>query len=369
MGFSISNPGVSLLPFGVRGVVTPAATVTVAISTPTLHVAAPPSLTTAVASSVPAPPPPSLSKVELPSTPLSYGFELRTAPDALVSEWRTSSDPRLRALAVTVPQARAAYADAMAGGARVFVSTSVGNGYFPVLTLVGPACDLSKPIAVHTHYHGFGSVVADRFSDSGRAQIRMREVQAANPQVVFVLPECRNASPVSADQTPLYRTDWSNVRDQVVTTADALKASGAGPVTLRTVSFFSGGGAAFANLQKSRPDGSALAADRLELIDCLYNDTHDRVVLYATTANGRAVSRVRFIRGFNEWPRVNAVKAAFGARFELIDVSRDGAKTNRDALRPDNSPYLDATGKRLPRFADFSNLHVRSRAEFLDSSR
>ena len=294
---------------------------------------------------------------------------MQDVPDAALVAWRKSADSHVRALAATVTQARAAYADAMSTGSRIFISTSVGNDYFPVLTLIGPDFDASQAPDVHTAYHGFGSVVADRYTDAGRMQLRMRDVQSAHPQVVFVLPECRNATPMSAPDTPWYQTDWSNAKDEVVTTTSALTAAGLSVPATRTVSFFSGGGRAFDYLQRAHPDGSALAADRLELIDCLYDDWTERIVAYASTANGLAVSRVRFIHGTNDLSRVAIVQKAFAPKFELVDVQLTGVQRNSDAQRPDGSPFRDSRGKPLAKFSDFTNYHLRARAEFLDSSR
>src|SRR5947209_12648049 len=57
-------------------------------------------------------------------------------------------------LAQTIRKAQAAFGDLVAQGGRVTVSNSVGNGMQPVVTVVPPGFDASRPASVQTHYHG-----------------------------------------------------------------------------------------------------------------------------------------------------------------------------------------------------------------------
>jgi hypothetical protein len=65
-------------------------------------------------------------------------------------------DRRTRLLGYTIENARDVFAETMSTGAppgRVLVTTSDGNGRHPVVVVVPPGFDPSRPARVHTHYH------------------------------------------------------------------------------------------------------------------------------------------------------------------------------------------------------------------------
>ena len=194
-----------------------------------------------VTSSVVAPPPPartidvgSISKEEL--------AKLRQASPAL---------------ARTIEQAKSTYAEFLSRtpAARITVTTCPGNGAAPVLTLVPPGFDPSRPATVQTHFHGDMTSVA---SPSGPHTGNIKEQLTKDPQRVWVLPEAQGNVGSSG-------TNWNNVKDQAGTVNDALAGAG---VTARNfvVSAHSAGGRAIA----AAMTGGTLKADQLVLLDCLY---------------------------------------------------------------------------------------------------
>ena len=285
-----------------------------------------------------------------------------------IAALKSSKDPETQRVGNTLAGAKTSYADLIAGGARVVVTTSTGNGGQPVLTIVPAGFDPSKPARVHTHYHGFNATVVDAPGHSAGATARIAQVQAADPQTVFVLPECSNAPAITRDGTPAYKTNWSNVSSQASTTADALTAAGIEPaqVGTRVVSAHSGGGAALASAIKAAPGGSGLACDRLELEDCLYG-CEQQLKAWSATANGKAAQSVVYYHGTNDAQADKALgKAdAFGGRYRRIDVDKlPTAEADRPILKGRDGKPLGSAGHPLRAYA--ADAHDRTIGEFMD---
>jgi hypothetical protein len=197
-----------------------------------------------------------------------------------------------------ITRARSTFSDVVAAGGKVTVTTSAGNGGQPVTTVVPPGFDPNQPATVQTHYHGDFTSAASPSSSAPKA---MKEMMAANPQQVFVLPEARG----NIGGQP---TDWGNVTDQARTTRDALGATGITNVGMKVVSAHSAGGRALAgSLNNGHID-----ANRVALLDCLYEPANSQIrsglarfggnvrdisVVQATNAAGRAEAMVRTFPG------------------------------------------------------------------------
>ena len=163
------------------------------------------------------------------------------------------------ALASTIEEAKKTYGDFLTRTppARITVTTSPGNAPGPVLTLVPPGFDASKPATVHTHFHGdLTSVAAANGSHTGN----IKEQLTKDPQRVFVLPEAQGNVGTSG-------TNWNNVKDQAGTVRDALAGAGVSAEgATHVVSAHSAGGRALAAAMSN----GTLHADQLVLLDCLY---------------------------------------------------------------------------------------------------
>ena len=240
-----------------------------------------------------------------------------------------------------IGRAQRAFADLLVRGARIVVTTPPGNGHKPVVTVVPPGFDASRPATVQTHYHG------DRTSSTepgGRATIAMKELMERNPQQVFVLPEAGGnvgASP----------TDWTNVKNQAATTRDALAAAGVSKVGETTLSVHSAGGRALASALKTK-DG--VAADRVVLLDCLYEPAMSQI----RTGLLKMKDDVRefvVVRGTNERDRAVAMNAALSPRSRLATVPTTGGENPHDGnirgyldgrtnLAPDPSGFRETSG-------------------------
>jgi peptidoglycan hydrolase-like protein with peptidoglycan-binding domain len=256
-----------------------------------------------------------------PTAPTVTSHVGHLAPGEL-QRLKTSSDPADRRRAITVERTQSAYADHMREGGRVLVSTSAGNGGHPVVTLVPPGFDPSKPATVQTHYHGFNATVADGSGHSSGTTRAIAAAQRNDPQAIFVLPEASNARAGS------YATDWSNVRSQSQTTNDALRGAGVDRVGERVVSAHSGGGAAIANAMQAQRDGSGVQADRLVLHDSLYG-SENAVAAWARTASGRSAD-VTYVRGTNDAGRDAPIGDAFRGRYHRVNVG--GANAHNRAI-------------------------------------
>jgi hypothetical protein len=295
-------------------------------------------------------------------------WDVSQVTPAEIAALKASKDPATRRLGNTLAGAKTSYADFIAAGAKIVVTTSQGNGGQPVVTLVPAGFDPSKPARVHTHYHGWNATVVDAMGHGSGTTARIAKVQQADPQTIFILPECSNAPAISAAGTPTFKTDWSNVSNEALTTADALAAAGIDPsqVQTRVVSAHSGGGAALANAITASKDGSGLACDRLELEDCLYG-SEQQLKTWAGTSNGKAVQSVVYYHGTNDPQADKALgkDTAFGSRYLRINVDK---LPMTDADRP---TLLDASGKPLgkpghPIRAYNADAHNRTIGEFMD---
>ena len=275
-----------------------------------------------------------------------------------------------RRLGLTIERAKVAYADLLnqKPPAKIYVTTSAGNGGQPVLVIVGPGVDAKHPAKhVHTHYHGDNATVADPAGSKAGTNARIADQLKREPQSVWVLPES-TARPKAKEEWPQqqdspthdgsYFANWDHVQSQVQTTTDALKAAGVdGTNAKHVVSFHSRGGEALMNIMRDK-SGNGLKADRLELHDCLYG-SQTSAAAWGATANGKAVARVVVYRGWLPSDRGDVVGAAFktprGAsvkRFEQIDVNKKFLEEQKkDPTHEDkvNPVYTDGSKKAYSR--------------------
>lgn len=234
------------------------------------------------------------------------------------------------AAARTVEQAKATYAEFLSRTppARLTVSTSSGNGGAPVLTLVPPGFDPSRPATVQTHFHGdLTSVAAPNGSHTGN----IKEQLGKEPQRLWVLPEAMGNVGAAG-------TNWTNVKDQGGATRDALQAAGvtAGSDTRYVVSAHSAGGRALAAAMTS----GTLKADQLVLLDCLYERETgpgaNTAILNAVKAGGLAQVKDVIIVATGSYPseRNDKLMAAAGgkARLEKL-VPRQGLSNHEASAR------------------------------------
>lgn len=271
--------------------------------------------------------------------PQSYDI-MKVTPEQ-IQELR---DKKQVQLANTIENAQAAYTDFVKAnpGVKVIVTTSEGNGGKPVLVAKGAKAETDAH--VHTHYHGDNATVGDPLGSKAGQNARIRDTLKKDPHAVFVLPEAANSSdkgpdPDSPSNDKKYSVDWSNVKNQVKTTDDALDAAGVKrPAKETVVSFHSGGGMALVNLVNNNKDkgSSTLKADRLELYDCVYHfgetdgkylpqyHFEDRLRDWSQTDSGKAVKQVIFIRGSNDVSRAAVMEKSVGKdKFKLIDMDNE----------------------------------------------
>ena len=292
--------------------------------------------------------------------PSKATWDVATTTPAEIAALKASSDPATRRLGNTIAGAKLNYADRLATGARIVVTTSKGNGGQPVLVLVPEGFDPSQPARVHTHYHGWNATIVDALGHSAGTAGRMAQIQAADPQTVFVLPECGNAPAVkSSGGTPEFQTNWSNVSGQALTTKDALASAGITNVGTRVVSAHSGGGVALANSINASPDGSGLDCDRLELQDCLYG-CQAQIKTWSKTELGQAAQQVTYYHGTNDGSADAGFGKAFGDRYRRINV-------DKMSMTSADRPILDdATGKSTGKPAYSADPHNRTVGQFMD---
>jgi hypothetical protein len=265
-------------------------------------------------------------------------YDAAQVDEAQLAALRSSRDPADQRLAQTLKCAKRRYVDLISRGGQVVVSASAGNGGQPVVTLIPAGLDPSKPVRVHTHYHGWSATVAGPGAMGDQRTERIGKVQSRDPQTIVVLPECANA-PVNYgwNAPPEYKTDWSNVKSQAQTVDDALAAAGIeAPIEQEVVSAHSGGGRALVNAIQGQADGSGLRADRLELMDCLYLDTDSVIRQWGggdhPTENGSALQSVVYYQATNEAQKYAQMDRDFAGRYEMRRIGDH----NRTVL------YLDA---------------------------
>ncbi len=178
-------------------------------------------------------------------------------------------------LATVIREAKSTYASQIASGARVLALTSAGNGGAPVLAIAAPGFNPSLPVTAHTHYHGWRTSVGHA---GGSHTSSIKRNLAADPQRVYVLPECRSKDAQG-------RTDWSNAANQSRTTRDALAALGVSSASRHVVSAHSAGGKPLARFMEN----GTLQADQLRMLDCLYWDAQQKAAIRANPGKYRDV--------------------------------------------------------------------------------
>ncbi len=297
-----------------------------------------------------------------PATTVSNGYDVATVTPQQLADLRASGSTGQRT-ANTIENARTNFGDTLTRGGRLVVSNPEGNGGQPVLTVVPPGFNPAQPARVHTHYHGWNGTVAEPRGSAGGGTVRIQEVQAADPQTVFVLPECSNTRLMLSTRDNAsrrqYHTDWGNVSSQAATTDSALASAGISNVGTQVVSAHSAGGQALASALRHQPDGAGLRADRLELLDCLYGQ-ESAIRGWADTDNGRAAQDVAFFRGTNDAGRDAHFGDAsvFGSRFRHVDVGGPRANENPMETGSDGSSYR--------RYGSGPNAHNRAQWQFMD---
>ena len=246
-------------------------------------------------------------------------YDVGHSTPAQISELKKSSDPKMRLLGTTIEHAKSAYADTLANGGRITATASAGNGGNPVLTIVPPGFDATKPATVQTHYHGFYTTAAEPKGSQSQQTERIQALQKANPQTVVVLPECANApANDSRSEVNNLHSNWSGVSSEAQTTQDGLKAAGIANADRFVVSAHSAGGEALRNAIAKHSDGSGLRADRLELLDCLYG-SESSIAGWAKTQNGTQCQSVFYGHATNNHSD-SGIRAAFGARYSRAEA-------------------------------------------------
>lgn len=256
-------------------------------------------------------------------------YDVAHTSQADIDALKNSPDKQQQRLGHTIENAKASYGDLLAKGAKIVVTMNAGNGGEPVMTLMGPRFDPKLPARIHTHYHGDNATAADPQGSKAGQNSRIRETVARDPQSVFVLPECKNATPTvdSPTNDNYYRADWSNVKSQARTTDLALEAAGIpkNKVEKETVSLHSRGGEVIQKLMNDDKTGNSLRADRLELHDSLYG-SQGAVAAWGRTANGKQVERVIYVHGTNGGingdGRDREIAKVFKGVYTRIDIAR-----------------------------------------------
>jgi hypothetical protein len=255
-------------------------------------------------------------------------YDVATTTQAEIDALKNSPDPKQQRLGHTIENAKASYGDLLADHMKITAALNAGNGGEPVLTITSEDFNYTKPTRVHTHYHGDNATVGDPVGSKAGQNSRIREILARDPQMVFVLPECSNATPTvdGPKNDNYYHADWSNVKSQAETTDLALKAAGAYTknVVQETVSVHSRGGEVIQKLMDHDPSGKSLRADRLELHDSLYG-SQGAVAQWGRTDNGKHVSHVIYVHGSNGGikgdGRDREIAKTFKDKYVPLDIS------------------------------------------------
>lgn len=215
----------------------------------------------------------SFTPVERPTTGGSLPGAPKSYDVGALSSSELSGLPR--SLQTVIREAKSTYASQIAQGARILALTSSGNADFPVLVVAPPGFDPSRPVTVHTHYHGWRTSVA---ASGGSHTYSIKQHLGSDPQRVYVLPECRSKDSQG-------RTDWGNATNQSRTTRDALAALGVANASRHVVSAHSAGGQPLARFMEN----GTLQADQLRMLDCLYWDAQQRAAIRANPGKYRDV--------------------------------------------------------------------------------
>jgi hypothetical protein len=268
-------------------------------------------------------------------------YDVATTSQADIDALKNSPDPKQQRLGHTIENAKASYGDLLGKDIKIAAALNAGNGGEPVLTITSEKFRYTEPTRVHTHYHGDNATVGDPVGSKAGQNSRIREILARDPQTVFVLPECSNATPTAdgPKNDNSYHADWSNVKSQADTTDLALKAAGADKknVVQETVSVHSRGGEVIQKLMDRDPSGKALRADRLELHDSLYG-SQGAVAQWGHTDNGKHVGHVIYVHGSNGGikgdGRDREIAKAFKGKYIPLDIS------HQKPLNDQNNPVV-----------------------------
>jgi len=268
-------------------------------------------------------------------------YDVATTSQAEIDALKNSPDKKQQRLGHTIENAKAAYADLLDNHIKIAAALNAGNGSEPVLTITSEAFNHTKPTRVHTHYHGDNATVGDPVGSKAGQNSRIRETLARDPQMVFVLPECSNATPTvdGPKNDNHYHADWSNVKSQADTTDLALKAAGADKhnVVQETVSVHSRGGEMIQKLMHNDPSGQSLRANRLELLDSLYG-SQGAVVRWGHTDNGKQVGKVIYVHGSNGGVKGDGrdrdIAKTFKDKYVRLDIS------HQKPLNDQNNPVV-----------------------------
>jgi len=268
-------------------------------------------------------------------------YDVATTSQADIDALKNSPDPKQQRLGHTIENAKASYGDLLDNHVKIAAALNAGNGGEPVLTITSEDFNYTKPTRVHTHYHGDNATVGDPVGSKAGQNSRIRETLARDPQMVFVLPECSNATPTAdgPKNDNYYHADWGNVKSQAETTDLALKAAGAYTknVVQETVSVHSRGGEVIQKLMEHDPSGKSLRADRLELHDSLYG-SQGAVAQWGRTDNGKHVGHVIYVHGSNGGVkgdgRDREIAKTFKDKYIAIDIS------HQKPLNDQNNPVV-----------------------------
>jgi hypothetical protein len=152
-------------------------------------------------------------------------YDVATTTQAEIDALKNSPNPQQQRLGHTIENAKVAYADLLDNNIKIAAALNAGNGGEPVLTITSEDFKYTQPTRVHTHYHGDNATVGDPVGSKAGQNSRIRETLARDPQMVFVLPECSNATPTAdgPKNDNYYKADWGNVKSQAETTDLALR--------------------------------------------------------------------------------------------------------------------------------------------------
>jgi hypothetical protein len=323
---------------------------------------------------------PELSPDAPKADPPPHSYEIPADPGArkaLVQKLK-QGDAVDRKLAAIVEKAGSTYAatidprNAVNGvSGKLFVTVSEGNGNQPVLTLVPPGYDPSKPAHVQTHYHGSSGTITDEKGNGGVAG-RMEEVMGVgkpndengNPppgvdrQRILVLPESKMPG---GDSNGM----WDNVSSEAQTTDDALDAAGIakGPNDQYILSAHSGGGLAIRRAMDEdtkHPEGPRRCqANYVELLDCVH---FNNSVPHPTEAETIAAWGAAHKDEVKTVSLVHATMPTSAAEMKSIEDAFGADKMRHIEVHGNGSPPKDA-GK--PRW---TSPHGRARGEYLGST-
>jgi hypothetical protein len=282
-----------------------------------------------------------------------------------------------------IKTAQVAYKNNDAGGASVQMAWSDGASGKPVLVITGKGFDATAGAKLQVHFHGDKCTISDIIGDGGLSGTII-DLQAADPQRIVVLPECKNplfATP--GGKTPSYAPNWANIVDLVALQDDALKASGASSVVSGgyIVSAHSGGGhgirdAMRADIQST--SGRRFRCDQLRLVDCIQYSTNPKgpdftientIVQWARLHPGEIASVVAVMgtmgKAPNVWPRIKTAFTGGGSTTSYKDIEVQNSQSADFVPEPVPVPMdKDPTGQAVRRWG-VGQVHERARSQFM----